>query len=127
DWLSKKEGKKYRLPTEAEWEYACRAGTIKRYIHGDDPEGLAKAANTWDAGTKVKFPNLVHQLKGNDGYVFTSPVDSFRPYTFGLCDMNGNVFNWCADWYDADYYANSPASDPQGPGTGSNRVFRGGS
>jgi len=126
-WLSGKQGKTYRLPTEAEWEYACRAGTTTRYSSGDDPETLAKVGNVADATAKAKFPDWKYTIKASDGYVFTSPVGSFKPNAFGLYDMHGNAWQWCADWYGAEYYAKSPADDPTGPDTGDGRVFRGGS
>jgi formylglycine-generating enzyme required for sulfatase activity len=126
-WLSKKESKTYRLPTEAEWEYACRAGTTTRYYSGDDPETLAKVGNVADAAAKAQFPDWTWTIKANDGYVFTSPVGKFKPNAFGLYDMHGNVWEWCQDWYDDGYYAKSPTDDPPGPTTGSLRVGRGGS
>ena len=126
-WLSKKEGKTYRLPTEAEWEYACRAGTTTRYHSGDDPETLANVANVADATAKAKFPDWKWTIKASDGYVFTSPVGRFKPNAFGLYDMHGNAWQWCADWHGDDYYGKSPADDPIGPDTGDGRVFRGGS
>jgi formylglycine-generating enzyme required for sulfatase activity len=125
-WLSKKEGKTYRLPTEAEWEYACRAGTTTRYYSGDDPETLAKVGNVADAAAKAKFPDWKYTIKASDGYVFTSPVGSFEPNAFGLYDMHGNVWEWCEDWFDDGYYAKSPTDDPTGPSGGSYRVLRGG-
>ena len=125
-WLSAKEGKTYRLPTEAEWEYACRAGTATRYNSGDDPETLARAGNIVDAMAKAKFPSL-SGIKAGDGYAFTSPAGSFQPNAFGLYDMHGSAWQWCADWYGAEYYAVSPADDPTGPDSGSGRVHRGGS
>jgi formylglycine-generating enzyme required for sulfatase activity len=125
-WLSKKEGKTYRLPTEAEWEYACRAGTKTRYYSGDDPETLATVGNVADAAAKAKFPDWKWTIKANDGYVFTSPVGKFKPNAFGLYDMHGNAWQWCADWYDESYYTKSPTDDPTGPSTGSDRVRRGG-
>jgi len=125
-WLSGKEGKTYRLPTEAEWEYACRAGTTNRYNSGDDPETLAKAGNVADATAKAKFPSL-SGIKASDGFAFTSPVGSFQPNAFGLYDMHGSAWQWCADWYGENYYAVSPANDPTGPDSGSGRVHRGGS
>ena len=98
-WLSRKEGKTYRLPTEAEWEYACRAGTTTRYYSGDDPETLAKVGNVADAAAKAKFPEWTWTIKASDGYVFTAPVGRFKPNAFGLYDMHGNAGQWCADWY----------------------------
>jgi formylglycine-generating enzyme len=125
-WLSKKEGKIYRLPTEAEWEYACRAGTKTRYYNGDDPETLVTVGNVPDAAYAAKFSNTPSN-KASDGYVFTAPVGQFKPNAFGLYDMHGNAWQWCADWYGEDYYSISPVDDPKGPDTGYGRVRRGGS
>jgi formylglycine-generating enzyme len=126
-WLSKKEGKTYRLPTEAEWEYACRAGTTTRYHSGDDPETLAMVGNVGDAAFKAKFPDYKYTIKASDGYVFTAPVGRFLPNAFGLYDMHGNASQWCADWHGAEYYAASPVDDPRGPDSGTERECRGGS
>ncbi|HBJ35636.1 MAG TPA: DNA recombination protein RecF [Planctomycetaceae bacterium] len=127
NWLSLKEGKLYRLPTEAEWEYACRAGTATRYYHGDGPEGLAAVANVADASAKAKFSDWDWPIAAQDGYAFAAPVGKFKPNAFGLYDMHGNVYEWCADWYGEDYYSQSPEDDPQGPAAGFDRVYRGGS
>ena len=126
-WLSPKEGKTYRLPTEAEWEYACRAGTTTRYYSGDDPESLAKVGNVADATATAKFSERKDAIKASDGHVFTSPVGSFKPNAFGLYDMHGNAWQWCLDWYGEHYYAKSPTDDPTGPGCDDFRVLRGGS
>ncbi len=127
-WLSRKEGKTYRLPTEAEWEYACRAGTTTRYYSGDDPETLAKVANVADATVKAKFPDWKWTIKASDGYVFTAPVGQFKPNAFGLYDMHGNVWQWCAGLGRLRAITTkSPTDDPTGPATGSYRVARGGS
>jgi formylglycine-generating enzyme required for sulfatase activity len=128
EWLSTKEGKKYRLPTEAEWEYACRAGTRTRYHGGDAPETLLKIANTFDQETAENFPQWKQfATPGKDGFRFTSPVGKFAPNAFGLHDMHGGVWEWCSDWYAEDYYAKSPEADPTGPETGRLKVRRGGS
>ena len=99
----------YRLPTEAEWEYACRAGTRTKYFFGDDPARL---------GTYACF-------KGNTTRG-PSVVGSKQPNAWGLYDMGGNVWEWCNDFYKDDYYRRSPPLDPRGPQTSATRVLRGG-
>jgi sulfatase modifying factor 1 len=127
-WLSRKEGRVYRLPTEAEWEYACRAGTRTRYHSGDAPVSLAKVANTFDLDSAVNWSRWSsNALPVHDGYAFTSPVGRFQPNAWGVYDMHGNAWEWTADWHGDTYYAESPAVDPKGPPDGEVRVRRGGS
>ncbi len=127
-WLSAHEGKTYRLPSEAEWEYAARAGTQTRYHSGNAPQSLTAVANTFDADTVKNWPQWqAYALAGRDGFEFTAPVGSFAPNALGLYDMHGNVWEWVADWHDENYYANSPLDDPRGPASGKVRVRRGGS
>lgn len=127
-WLSAQDGRTYRLPTEAEWEYACRAGSNRRYQHGNEPEGLLRAGNTFDQDAAANWPAWRERaLPGRDGHAFTAPVGSFAPNAFGLHDMHGNVWEWVSDWYGEDYYARSPTNDPAGPADGNVKVRRGGS
>jgi len=135
EWLSKKEDKKYRLLTEAEWEYACRAQTTTRFYCSDDEDSLKEIANIADASFERMYPSANWAKDWDNGYPFTAPVGKFQPNAFGLYDMHGNVWEWSADWYDEDYYSNSTEEDPQGPGASDaatsrpnrSRVIRGGS
>jgi len=110
EWLSRKEKKTYGLPTEAQWEYACRAGTTTAYSFGDEPQMLGDYA--W---------------YGDNSGGRTHPVGSKQPNPWGLYDMHGNVLQWCADYYDQKYYQNSPNKDPQNILTATAHVVRGGS
>ena len=102
-------GRKYRLPTEAEWEYACRAGSTTCYSFGDTPSDLD--AYAWSKRNADFSPH---------------PVGEKLPNAWGLYDMYGNVAEFCSDWLGTKYYAHSPVDDPPGPETGPLRVARGG-
>jgi formylglycine-generating enzyme required for sulfatase activity len=123
EWLNKKEGKNYRLPTETEWEYTARSrGKEHQYSWGD--ENLS--ANIADETAKEKFPALKIRDGYNDGYPYTSPVGSFRPNELGIYDMSGNAYEWILDWHGDDYYAKSPRHNPMGPDSGKYKLLRGG-
>ncbi len=127
-WLNSREDVVYRLPTEAEWEYACRAGTTTRYSNGDDAEQLALIGNIADASLKAKFSDWAGSITARDGHVFTAPVGSFQANGFGLHDMHGNVWEWCEDWYNPEACngRTGTTDDPFVQGD-SFRVLRGGS
>ena len=107
----KSEGRFYRLPTEAEWEYACRAGSDTAFAYGNKLTAL-----------QARFCERVLSTPQP-----TMPVGMFPPNNWGLHDMHGNVWEWCSDWYQLDYYSKSPKADPKGPAKGSHHVLRGGS
>ena len=134
-WLTdqsreKNETVQYSLPTEAQFEYALRAGATARYATGDSPQSLDGHANVRDASIMQRFSNRIFSsapFQFDDGVVFTAVVASYPKNAFGLYDMHGNAIEWCRDWYDATYYATAPDQDPPGPSSGSFRVLRGGS
>lgn len=127
-WLTSKTGKTFRLPSEAEWEYCCRAGSDRMFATGDEADSLRRIANCGDLSLKALCRSLTSTADWDDSYPFTAPVGSFQATTFGIYDMHGNVGEWCLDWFDADYFANSPETDPRGPGKADTwRVVRGGS
>ncbi len=107
----------FRLPTEAEWEYACRAGTATSFHFGETiSTEQANYNGNYTYGDGRRGINNAETLG----------VGSFSPNAFGLYDMHGNVREWCEDWYAEDYYAKSPTDDPTGPESGGARVLRGG-
>jgi formylglycine-generating enzyme required for sulfatase activity len=108
-WLSKKEKKTYQLPTEAQWEYACRAGTTTAYSFGEDAKAIGEYGWCFD---------------NSAGH--THPVGGKKPNPWGLYDMHGDIFQWCADYYDKDHYGKSPAKDPENTSKADKRVARGG-
>ena len=111
--VSEKTGHEVRLPTEAQWEYACRADSETAYCFGDSEDRLGEYAWYHDnaSGAGEKYPHSVAQKK---------------PNAWGLYDMHGNVWEWCRDWYDEDYYENSAPENPEGPSQGDRLVLRGG-
>jgi formylglycine-generating enzyme required for sulfatase activity len=112
--LSKQDGRRYRLPTEAEWEWACRAGTATAYSFGDDEQRLGEYA-WFDGNAQLKDEPYAHR------------VGQKWPNPFGLYDVHGNVWEWCSDWHGDVSPVDTTSQDPQGPASGSFRVLRGGS
>ncbi len=110
DWLGKKEGAIYRLPTEAEWEYACRGGTTTRYFWGDDE--------------KPRDQFVWHGRNSDGG---PHPVGQLKPNPFALYDICGNAYEYCSDWFSTNAYQPSLLIDPAGPGSGTEHVVRSGS
>ncbi len=138
EWLSKQEGKNYRLPLEAEWELACRAGSKTIYAGGNDPDTVYAYGNVADISLERELPDVVLRQRADhlgpndgDGYVYTAPVGKFKANDFGLFDMHGNAWEWCQDRYQDRYYDTLQAEirakqkvrergvvfDPRGPET----------
>lgn len=113
--LSNYTGTIFRLPSESEWEYACRAGTTTRFYWGDDPAFAEGDDYCWWGYNADEV---------GESYAHVSGLK--LPNAFGLYDMSGNVWEWCHDWYGSDFYRNSGRDNPGGPSSGSYRVLRGG-
>ena len=127
-WLSRKTRKKYRLPTEAEWEYAARAGTRSSRYWGNNPDLACRYANVADKTAMARIPATMAWLSHNctDHYAYTAPVGRYRANAFGLKDMLGNEWEWTEDIYH-DSYDGAPADGRAWQGQGNYHVLRGGS
>jgi formylglycine-generating enzyme required for sulfatase activity len=127
NWLSGVTGKNYRLPSEAEWEYACRGVTPHSRFWGDDPKDAFRYANVADQSLKRKYPRwpwTIHDC--DDGFAETAPVGNYAPNPFGLHDMLGNVWEWCEDWWNDNYEGAPENGSAWLSGDGDRRVVRGG-
>ena len=125
-WLSRREGRRYGLPTEAQWEYAARGGTKSAWWTGDDPAALREAANIADAALVEVMPARREAEPWSDRAPFLAPVGSYAPNPFGLYDMHGNVWEWCEDEWDEAYFLRATDHDPLATGEGGFRAIRGG-
>jgi sulfatase modifying factor 1 len=125
EWLSRRTGRHYRLPTEAEWEYACRAGTTTTFQWGDNFEDGKGWCNGPDISGANAYPVWTSVFPWADGYVYVAPVGSFKPNAWGIHDMLGNVLEWVHDLNGP--YSSSAVVDPLGKSNGLERIGRGGS
>ncbi len=124
-WLSQKSGQTFRLPTEAEWEYAARAGSNQSHFWGNDPDQACKYANVADITAKKVWAKWT-TFACDDGFAVSAPVGSFIPNNFGLYDVLGNAWEWCEDVYNSEAYTKLPKDNPVYGGSGEYRVMRGG-
>jgi sulfatase modifying factor 1 len=116
----------YRLPTEAEWEYAARAGVYTRFVATDDAAEVCAYDNVLDQTGAAEIDSVNYPFGCDDGFVEAAPVASRAPNPWGLYDMGGNAWEWCWDWY-SDHYEDYDPIDPVGAESGSKRVVRGSS
>lgn len=125
-WLNARSSVIYRLPTEAEWEYAARGGTTARNYWGDGKDDACRFANVADQAYREGATTQIIKHNCRDGYQYVAPVGQYLPNDYGLYDMMGNLWEWCSDWYAKDYYGSSPRNNPHGPAMGADHVIRGG-
>ncbi len=123
-WFNQKNDTAFRLPTEAEWEYAARSrGKSNKFSWGNN----TPSDNIADETANIELLNMTGNDGYTDGYAYTSPVGYFTPNELGIHDMSGNVYEWAADWFEKDYYKTGPRHNPHGPAQGTTKVLRGGS